>query len=71
MYFVHSYYVRPVNPELILSTTPFGSKEFPSALGKGQIFATQFHPERSGPEGLKIYEKLASAVPVASVGEIT
>lgn len=59
MYFVHSYCVQPEEPGVILSTTRFGSMEYCSAVAKGNLFAFQFHPERSGPEGLKIYETWA------------
>jgi glutamine amidotransferase len=59
MYFVHSFVVQPDDPSVILSLTRYGDVEFCSSLRKGNIFACQFHPERSGPEGLKIYRNLA------------
>ena len=62
MYFVHSLYVRPRNKDLVLSTSRYGDMEFCSSLKTGNIFACQFHPERSGPEGLRIYENVASAL---------
>ena len=61
MYFVHSYYARPANERIVLSKTRFGSMEFCSSFSRFNIFACQFHPERSGPDGLKIYEALARA----------
>jgi glutamine amidotransferase len=61
MYFVHSYYARPSDDSLVLTRTRFGSLEFCSSFSKDNIFACQFHPERSGPEGLKIYQALARA----------
>jgi glutamine amidotransferase len=61
MYFVHSYYARPSDDSVVLARTRFGSLEFCSSFSKNNIFACQFHPERSGPEGLKIYQALARA----------
>ncbi|UCE50945.1 MAG: imidazole glycerol phosphate synthase subunit HisF [Desulfobacterales bacterium] len=52
-YFVHSYYVAPEEHEVILTTTDYGC-EFVSSIQKGNIIATQFHPEKSGSSGLRI-----------------
>jgi glutamine amidotransferase len=60
MYFVHSFYVRPEEREVVIATTRYGSIEFCSALRYRNVFACQCHPERSGPFGLKIYRNLAS-----------
>ena len=54
-YFVHSYYVRPTDANVVLSKTTYGQTEFCSSVEKGTLFACQFHPERSGPAGLTIY----------------
>lgn len=59
MYFVHSYYVQPCESEVIVSHTIYGDTKFCSSLQKGNIFASQFHPERSGKNGLKIYQNIA------------
>ena len=53
LYFVHSYHVDPVEAEVVLATTDYGYP-FVSAVQKGNIIATQFHPEKSGPAGLKL-----------------
>jgi imidazole glycerol-phosphate synthase subunit HisH len=53
VYFVHSYYGDAKIPEQILTTTNYGI-DFPSSVGKDNIFATQFHPEKSGEVGLKM-----------------
>jgi glutamine amidotransferase len=58
MYFVHSYYVEPEDEQVILSTTTYGDKEYCSAIHYNNIFATQFHPEKSGIIGMKVYEQL-------------
>jgi glutamine amidotransferase len=60
MYFVHSYCVRPVDVGLVISTTVYGEKEFCSTLQSGNIFACQYHPERSGEDGLRIYRALVA-----------
>lgn len=58
MYFVHSYIVEPAAPQLTLSTTRYGDVEFCSSAASGSLFGCQFHPERSGLEGLVIYRNL-------------
>jgi glutamine amidotransferase len=57
MYFVHSFYAVPENNKDILSVTSYGNNEFCSSVLRGNVFATQFHPEKSANEGLKIYSK--------------
>lgn len=52
-YFVHSFYVKPDDPAVIATTTEYGS-EFTSMIWKDNIFATQFHPEKSQELGLRI-----------------
>jgi glutamine amidotransferase len=59
MYFVHSLHVEPVERTSVLSTTTYGDAEFCSSLAEGNVFACQFHPERSGLEGLLVYRNLA------------
>lgn len=54
-YFVHSYYVDSKDKEIILTKTNYGI-DFVSAIEKNNIFAVQFHPERSGDIGIKILE---------------
>ncbi|MEW5791444.1 MAG: imidazole glycerol phosphate synthase subunit HisH [Pseudomonadota bacterium] len=52
-YFVHSYYVEPASPELIAAFTPYGFS-FTSAIARDNIFAVQFHPEKSQRAGLTL-----------------
>jgi len=54
-YFVHSYYGDPENKSIIAAETDYGIS-FCSAIAKGNLVATQFHPEKSGELGLKIYD---------------
>ena len=58
MYFVHSYYCVPEDPGVVLGVTRYGDVEFCSSLRAKNVFATQFHPERSGPVGLNIYSQM-------------
>ena len=59
MYFVHSYIVDPADKNIILSTSRYGQIEFCSSFQKNNIFACQFHPERSGYWGIRMYENIA------------
>lgn len=54
-YFVHSYYVEPAGPEYIAASTTYGFP-FTAAMAKKNVFAVQFHPEKSQHVGLKLYE---------------
>lgn len=56
MYFVHSFYVDAEDTEVILSQTTYNSVTYCSSILKNSIFATQFHPEKSGNLGLEIYK---------------
>jgi glutamine amidotransferase len=56
MYFVHSYFVQPESNENILTLTNYAGFEFCSSIKKDNIFGFQFHPEKSGKEGLMIYD---------------
>jgi glutamine amidotransferase len=53
-YFVHSYYADPSDPHHSAGLTDYGSR-FTSALARDNIFATQFHPEKSANDGLQLY----------------
>ena len=53
-YFAHSYYCKPKNSEIILVTTAYGNS-FASALHKENVWAVQFHPEKSQKLGLKVF----------------
>lgn len=62
MYFVHSYHAVPANNEYVLSVSNYGGFTYTSSLQKGQIFACQFHPEKSGNKGLYIYKNWSDIV---------
>lgn len=61
MYFVHSYYISPSDESIIAATIDYGI-EIPAVVCKDQVFATQFHPEKSGPIGLKILENFVELI---------
>jgi glutamine amidotransferase len=52
-YFVHSYYVEPAQPDVIAGSTLYGIP-FTSAVARDNIFAVQFHPEKSAQSGLAL-----------------
>tara|TARA_Y100000590_G_scaffold468563_3_gene651736 strand:+ start:2643 stop:3302 length:660 start_codon:yes stop_codon:yes gene_type:complete len=54
MYFLHSYFVEPKNKKVIFAETSYGNNHFCSVLQKDNIYGCQFHPERSGKQGLII-----------------
>lgn len=59
-YFVHSYVVRPKNGQVTAAITNYGGDNFPAALSYKNIYGTQFHPEKSGPAGIKIYQNFVN-----------
>lgn len=61
-YFVHSYYVEPVTPDLIAGTSDYGIP-FTCAVARANIFAVQFHPEKSAAAGLRLLENFIRWTP--------
>jgi glutamine amidotransferase len=59
MYFVHSFYVTPDDEQVILTETTYGGVKYASSILNKNIFACQFHPEKSAALGLKIYKNWA------------
>ena len=58
VYFVHSYYLKAENPEIVKATTEYGVT-IDASVEQGNVFACQFHPEKSSQVGLKILENFA------------
>ena len=58
-YFVHSYYPAPASDDHVIGATDYGGVSFASVMGRDNIVATQFHPERSGRIGLRLLENFA------------
>jgi glutamine amidotransferase len=59
VYFVHSYYCRPRDPAVTAAWSTHGV-DFTAALGSGNVYGVQFHPEKSGAAGLRILANFAS-----------
>jgi glutamine amidotransferase len=53
VYFVHSFHAQPADPALLAATADYGVS-VTAAVQRGNLFATQFHPEKSGDAGLHI-----------------
>jgi imidazole glycerol-phosphate synthase subunit HisH len=60
-YFVHSYYPETADPALAVASCTYGVT-FPAAIGRGALFATQFHPEKSQRWGIRLLENFAAFV---------
>ena len=58
-YFVHSYHAAPEEKSDVIATTEYG-EDFPSVVGRDNVFGVQFHPEKSQRTGLRILENFAS-----------
>lgn len=61
VYFVHSYYLEAENRSDVIATTHYGIS-IDVAVNKGNVFATQFHPEKSGEIGLKMLDNFATKI---------
>jgi glutamine amidotransferase len=61
VYFVHSYYPVPADPSVVVTTTPYGP-EFASSVRRDNVFAVQFHPEKSQAVGLRLLENFVGVV---------
>jgi glutamine amidotransferase len=59
VYFVHSFYPEPRDPTIVASETTYGQR-FPSAVWRNNIYATQFHPEKSQKVGLQLLKNFTS-----------
>lgn len=62
MHFVHSYYAVPDNKQDIISYSTYGGIRYASAVMQDNIVAFQYHPEKSGEPGLKIYRNWADSI---------
>jgi len=58
-YFVHSYYADPADDSVVAGTSKYGT-DFTAVLHENNLFATQFHPEKSGIQGLKLLKNFVS-----------
>ena len=60
VYFVHSYYVAPEDPSIIATSTEYSGQHFTSSITAGNLFACQFHPEKSGALGLRMLSNFSA-----------
>jgi imidazole glycerol-phosphate synthase subunit HisH len=65
-YFVHSYFPKPESPEVVIGETEYGVS-FPSVVARDNVVATQFHPEKSGKMGLRMYANFVKSASAAAV----
>lgn len=61
VYFVHSYHVKPEQPSDLLATTNY-YQPVTAIVGRGQVFGMQFHPEKSGPLGMRLLDNYLKLV---------
>lgn len=59
VYFVHSYYIQPTDKDVVSARTEYG-EVLDIAVERGNVFATQFHPEKSGDAGMEILRRFLS-----------
>lgn len=64
VYFVHSYYVDPVDSRVCAASTTHGTQTVTAAIAQGNLMAVQFHPEKSSATGLQILSNFVSQVRV-------
>ena len=57
-YFVHSFYVKPINKKSVMTFTNYNNLNFASSISKGNIYGFQFHPEKSGINGIKLIKQI-------------
>ena len=70
VYFVHSFYAKPDDQDALLAWSLYGDVKFCAAVRKNNVVAFQFHPERSGPAGLRIYRNIARLIEMRKPSEV-
>ena len=55
-YYIHSYFPEPATADLVVAKTTYGTQTFAGAVERGNLFACQFHPEKSQKTGLRLIE---------------
>jgi imidazole glycerol phosphate synthase glutamine amidotransferase subunit len=60
-YYVHSYFPAPLDSDVIVATTTYGTQSFAAAVERGNLFACQFHPEKSQEAGLQLIRNFIAA----------
>ncbi len=67
VYFVHSYYVDPIDPKIRAATVTHGSQTVTAAIARDNLMAVQFHPEKSSTTGLQILSNFVAQVKASVV----
>ena len=67
VYFVHSFYVDPLDPSINAATVTHGTQTVTAAIARGNLMAVQFHPEKSSDNGLKILSNFVTMVGQKSI----
>jgi glutamine amidotransferase len=67
VYFVHSYYMAPLDPQVVAASTTHGSQTIAAAIAKDNVMAVQFHPEKSSTLGLKILANFVKKVALSDI----
>jgi imidazole glycerol-phosphate synthase subunit HisH len=70
MYFVHSFYVEPIDPTVCSATTTHGHQTVTAAIACGNLWAAQFHPEKSATAGLKLLSNFVVHVQQSSLAPV-
>jgi glutamine amidotransferase len=65
VYFVHSYYVDPLDKSFTAATVTHGSQQVTAAIARDNLMAVQFHPEKSSTTGMRIISNFVSKVNAA------
>ncbi len=55
-YYVHSFFPEPLDPAVCVAETTYGTQTFAAAVGRGRLFACQFHPEKSQDAGIRLIQ---------------
>jgi len=67
VYFVHSYYVDPIDSKVCAATVTHGSQKVTAAIAKDNLMAVQFHPEKSSTTGLQILSNFVATIPTPAL----
>lgn len=62
LYFVHSYYVDPLDPQVVAATVTHGTQTVTAAIAQNNLLAVQFHPEKSADNGLRLLSNFVQRV---------